>query len=218
MHDDVIHRRERRVSLRIERDPQIVGAESVRPFVDQEVRAVGGGEDDVRADKRPRTEIEPVPIDLQLEHADARVPVRRVVRSADHRPDRRDEQGGERCGCRSKCRGAAYRPHLPSSSSGLWPTLRLVESENKRWATPYPGTDSWKWLNRSRQPSVPRHAPSVAFESFQAQIALGRRRRRWRGRFAHVGGPSIPPCPSCDNGVWTTVAGGDSTQDPYPGS
>jgi predicted nucleic acid-binding Zn-ribbon protein len=27
---------------------------------------------------------------------------------------------------------------------------------------------------------------------------------------------SLPPCPSCNNGEWTTVSGGDSTQDPYP--
>lgn len=28
---------------------------------------------------------------------------------------------------------------------------------------------------------------------------------------------SIPPCPSCGNGEWETVRGGDSVQDPYPG-
>ena len=27
---------------------------------------------------------------------------------------------------------------------------------------------------------------------------------------------SLPPCPNCGNGEWTTVSGGDSTQDPYP--
>jgi predicted RNA-binding Zn-ribbon protein involved in translation (DUF1610 family) len=26
----------------------------------------------------------------------------------------------------------------------------------------------------------------------------------------------LPPCPSCGNGQWNTVSGGDSTQDPYP--
>ena len=26
----------------------------------------------------------------------------------------------------------------------------------------------------------------------------------------------IPPCPSCGNGEWETVRGGDSTGDPYP--
>jgi predicted RNA-binding Zn-ribbon protein involved in translation (DUF1610 family) len=26
----------------------------------------------------------------------------------------------------------------------------------------------------------------------------------------------IPPCPSCGEGEWTTVSGGDSAQDPYP--
>lgn len=34
----------------------------------------------------------------------------------------------------------------------------------------------------------------------------------------YVGGPSIPPCPSCNNGEWTTVAGDDSAQDPHPGA
>jgi len=28
----------------------------------------------------------------------------------------------------------------------------------------------------------------------------------------------IPPCPSCGNGEWETVSGGDSVKDPYPDS
>lgn len=28
---------------------------------------------------------------------------------------------------------------------------------------------------------------------------------------------SLPPCPECDNGEWTTKSGGDSVEDPYPG-
>jgi Zn finger protein HypA/HybF involved in hydrogenase expression len=27
---------------------------------------------------------------------------------------------------------------------------------------------------------------------------------------------SLPPCPSCENGQWDTVTGGDSVDDPYP--
>ena len=27
---------------------------------------------------------------------------------------------------------------------------------------------------------------------------------------------SLPPCPSCGNGEWSTQSGGDSAQDPYP--
>jgi hypothetical protein len=27
---------------------------------------------------------------------------------------------------------------------------------------------------------------------------------------------SLPPCPSCANGHWTTVSGGDAKDDPYP--
>ncbi len=27
---------------------------------------------------------------------------------------------------------------------------------------------------------------------------------------------SLPPCPSCSNGSWDTVTGGDSVNDPYP--
>jgi lipopolysaccharide biosynthesis regulator YciM len=27
---------------------------------------------------------------------------------------------------------------------------------------------------------------------------------------------SLPPCPSCNNGEWETVSGGDSKADPYP--
>jgi hypothetical protein len=27
---------------------------------------------------------------------------------------------------------------------------------------------------------------------------------------------SLPPCPNCQNGEWTTESGGDSAQDPYP--
>jgi predicted nucleic acid-binding Zn-ribbon protein len=26
----------------------------------------------------------------------------------------------------------------------------------------------------------------------------------------------LPPCPSCGNGEWNTVSGGDSADDPYP--
>ncbi len=29
---------------------------------------------------------------------------------------------------------------------------------------------------------------------------------------------SLPPCPQCNNAEWATVSGGDSSQDPYPGS
>jgi len=28
--------------------------------------------------------------------------------------------------------------------------------------------------------------------------------------------PSLPPCPQCQNGSWSTVSGGDSVEDPYP--
>jgi Zn finger protein HypA/HybF involved in hydrogenase expression len=27
---------------------------------------------------------------------------------------------------------------------------------------------------------------------------------------------NLPPCPSCGNGQWRTVSGGDSSDDPYP--
>ena len=26
----------------------------------------------------------------------------------------------------------------------------------------------------------------------------------------------LPPCPSCGNGEWNSVSGGDSAEDPYP--
>jgi hypothetical protein len=26
----------------------------------------------------------------------------------------------------------------------------------------------------------------------------------------------LPPCPSCENGEWSTVSGGDAADDPYP--
>jgi lipopolysaccharide biosynthesis regulator YciM len=28
---------------------------------------------------------------------------------------------------------------------------------------------------------------------------------------------NLPPCPSCQNGSWQTLSGGDSADDPYPG-
>jgi hypothetical protein len=28
---------------------------------------------------------------------------------------------------------------------------------------------------------------------------------------------SLPPCPSCHNGEYKTLSGGDSVDDPYPG-
>jgi rubrerythrin len=27
---------------------------------------------------------------------------------------------------------------------------------------------------------------------------------------------NLPPCPSCHNGQWNTLSGGDSVDDPYP--
>ena len=27
---------------------------------------------------------------------------------------------------------------------------------------------------------------------------------------------SLPPCPECANGQWSTLSGGDSAEDPYP--
>jgi lipopolysaccharide biosynthesis regulator YciM len=27
---------------------------------------------------------------------------------------------------------------------------------------------------------------------------------------------NLPPCPSCSNGEWNTLSGGDSADDPYP--
>jgi lipopolysaccharide biosynthesis regulator YciM len=27
---------------------------------------------------------------------------------------------------------------------------------------------------------------------------------------------SLPPCPNCSNGEWSTQSGGDSVDDPYP--
>lgn len=27
----------------------------------------------------------------------------------------------------------------------------------------------------------------------------------------------LPPCPSCGNGEWKTITGGDAAADPYPG-
>jgi Zinc-ribbon containing domain len=29
-------------------------------------------------------------------------------------------------------------------------------------------------------------------------------------------GQHLPPCPSCGNGQWNTMSGGDSVNDPYP--
>jgi len=28
---------------------------------------------------------------------------------------------------------------------------------------------------------------------------------------------SMPPCPQCSNGEWSTASGGDAAEDPYPG-
>jgi hypothetical protein len=84
-----------RVGRRVERDAQIVRPEAVRAFLDQEVGAVGGGEDDVRRDERPRAEVEPVRADLELEHADVLERVIEVGRAADDGACRgRDQQDG----------------------------------------------------------------------------------------------------------------------------
>jgi hypothetical protein len=44
---------------------------------------VGGGEDDVRRDERPRAEVEPVGADLELQYADVLVRVGEVGGAAD---------------------------------------------------------------------------------------------------------------------------------------
>jgi len=37
------------------------------------------------------------------------------------------------------------------------------------------------------------------------------------GNTIHVGStPHLPPCPTCGNGEWETMSGGDSVNDPYP--
>ena len=37
------------------------------------------------------------------------------------------------------------------------------------------------------------------------------------GNSIHVGSTKhLPPCPTCGNGQWDTVTGGDSVNDPYP--
>src|SRR4029450_7540893 len=56
MDDDVVDRGVRRVPLGIERAPQVVRTEAVRPDVDEEIGAVRGSENDVLSDKSPRTE------------------------------------------------------------------------------------------------------------------------------------------------------------------
>jgi len=53
VHRDPAYRRVRTILLRVERDPKIGGAEPVWPDVDEEVRAVRSGQDDVRPDERP---------------------------------------------------------------------------------------------------------------------------------------------------------------------
>jgi hypothetical protein len=113
MHDDVVDRVVGRVSLRIERNPQIVGAEAVRPLLDEKVCAVRGGENNVRADKGPRAKVEPLAFYVQLEYADVRVLVGCVGYPFDH-PARRggEEQDCEGGGCDRKPRGASYKPHL----------------------------------------------------------------------------------------------------------
>ena len=85
MHDDVVGHvvGRARVGRRIERDPEVVRPEAVGAFLHQEVGAVGGGEDDVRRDERPRAEVEPVGADVELEVADVLERVVEVRRAAD---------------------------------------------------------------------------------------------------------------------------------------
>ena len=67
---------------------------------------MGGRQHDVVADERARAEVEPLTVDLQLEHADVLVDVVRIVRAADHGAgwtgDEEDDDGDgrrkERCG------------------------------------------------------------------------------------------------------------------------
>ena len=120
MDDDVVDGVVGRVPFRIERDPQVVGPEPVRPFLDEEIGAVRGGENDVSANERPRAEVEPLAFDIQLQHANVRVRVGCVGCPVDHRACRGgEEQDCEGCGGSRELRGALYEAHLLPLSAFL---------------------------------------------------------------------------------------------------
>jgi len=54
-------------------------------------------------------------------------------------------------------------------------------------------------------------------EPVPSDVSAGTYRRTNCGTEIDVGSvDSLPPCPECQNGEWTTVSGGDSRDDPYP--
>jgi hypothetical protein len=131
MHHDMVHRVVGRVALRVEGDPQVVGAEPVLALLDQEVGAVGGGQDDVGVDQCPAAEVHPFSVDVQLEHADVGVHVGRVGGPADYRPGRAgDQHDAQRC--RHQRRGPAYQSHVPS----FWRTSCLRNVAGRRTLRP----------------------------------------------------------------------------------
>jgi hypothetical protein len=81
-----------RAGRRVERDPKVVRPEAVGAFLDQEVGAVGGGEDDVRPDQRAGAKVEPLRPDVKLEDADVLVGVAEVGGAVDDGAGRGGDQ------------------------------------------------------------------------------------------------------------------------------
>jgi hypothetical protein len=85
--DEVVRTVVRRVLVRVgvERDPPVVRTEGVRvaDVAGEEVGAVGGREDHVLGDQRPRAEVEPVAVDLDLQSTHVRESVRGVGSGVD---------------------------------------------------------------------------------------------------------------------------------------
>jgi hypothetical protein len=49
-----------------------------------------------------------------------------------------------------------------------------------------------------------------------SDVSAGTYRCTECGNQIDVSSTKSPPCPSCGNGQWETVTGGDSVRDPYP--
>jgi Zn finger protein HypA/HybF involved in hydrogenase expression len=64
---------------------------------------------------------------------------------------------------------------------------------------------------------VPKEASVANPVPAGSDVSAGTYRCTNCGKEMDVGSTThLPPCPSCGNGEWETVSGGDSVNDPYP--
>lgn len=87
-------------------------------------------------------------------------------------------------------------------ASGLWDCA---------FAAPVCEAGVWRRIGRASLPSMAEPVPAGSDVSAGTYKCTNCGYRLQTGSTKH-----LPPCPSCHNGFWETITGGDSIDDPYP--